>query len=74
VVCPIIAILGQVFALYLLFDNISVLAGTISYADLIGPIAIIAVVGALGYAFSLKRRNRAKFDMIGRMIDEGVTP
>jgi hypothetical protein len=22
----------------------------------------------------LKRRNRAKFDLIGRMIDEGVTP
>jgi hypothetical protein len=26
------------------------------------------------YALVLKRRNRAKFELIGRMIDEGVTP
>ena len=45
VVCPIIAIVGQVFAIYLLFKNIDVLAGTIGYVDLIGPIAIIGVVG-----------------------------
>jgi amino acid transporter len=74
VVCPIIAILGQVFAIYLLFANIDVLAGTIGYVDLIAPIAVIGVVGSLIYAMVLKRRNRAKFDMIGRMIDEGVTP
>jgi amino acid transporter len=74
VVCPIIAILGQVFAIYLLFKNISVLAGTISYVDLIGPIAGIVVIAALAYAVALKRRDRRKFDMIGRMIDEGVTP
>src|SRR5215212_397881 len=41
VLCPIIAIVGQVFAIYLLFKNIDVLAGTIGYVDLIGPIAII---------------------------------
>src|SRR5215218_9541592 len=74
VVCPIIAILGQVFAIYLLFKNIDVLAGTIGYVDLIAPIAVIVVVGALAYALMLKRQNRAKFDLIGRMIDEGVTP
>ena len=44
VLCPIIAIVGQVFAIYLLFKNIDVLAGTIGYVDLIGPIAIIGVV------------------------------
>jgi amino acid transporter len=74
VVCPIIAILGQMFAIYLLFKNIDVLAGTIGYVDLIAPIAVIVVVGALAYAMVLKRRDRAKFDLIGRMIDEGVTP
>jgi amino acid transporter len=73
-VCPIIAILGQVFAIYLLFKNIDVLAGTISYVDFIAPIAVIVIVGALVWAAALKRRNRAKFDLIGRMIDEGVTP
>ena len=71
VLCPIIAIVGQVFAIYLLFKNIDTLAGTIGYVDLIGPIAILGVVIGLGYAFVLKRTNRKKFDMVGRMIDEG---
>jgi amino acid transporter len=74
VLCPVIAILGQVFAIYLLFKNINVLAGTISYVDFIGPIAGFVVIAALVYALALKRRDRRKFDMIGRMIDEGVTP
>src|SRR5215212_10237570 len=73
VVCPVIAIAGQVFALYLLFANIDTLAGTIGYVDLIGPIAVVGVVIGLGYAFWLKRTNRKKFDLIGRMIDEGIT-
>jgi amino acid transporter len=74
VVCPVIAILGQVFAIYLLFKNINTLAGTIGYVDAIAPIAAVAVLGAVGYAYALKRSNRRKFDMIGRMIDEGITP
>jgi amino acid transporter len=74
VVCPVIAIVGQVFAIYLLFKNIDTLAGTIGYVDAIAPLAAIAVLGAVAYAVTLKRRNRAKFDMIGRMIDEGITP
>jgi amino acid transporter len=72
--CPVIAILGQVFAIYLLFKNIDVLAGTISYVDAIAPIAVVGVIGAIVYAVTLKRRNRTKYDMIGRMIDEGVSP
>jgi len=72
VLCPIIAIVGQVFAIYLLFKNIDVLAGTIGYVDLIGPIAIIGVLIGLGYAFFLKSTNRKKFEMVGRMIDEGA--
>ena len=72
--CPVIAIAGQVFAIYLLFKNIDTLAGTISYVDAIAPIAVVGVVGAILYAAVLKRRNREKFNMIGRMIDEGVSP
>ncbi len=71
-VAPIVAILGQVFALYLLFANIDTLAGTIGYVDFIAPIAVVGVILALAYALILKRTNRKKFDMIGRMIDEGV--
>jgi amino acid transporter len=74
VVCPVIAILGQVFALYLLFKNIDVLAGTIGYVDANAPIAVVGVNAAIAYAVTLKRRNREKYDLIGRMIDEGVSP
>jgi amino acid transporter len=71
--CPVIAIAGQVFAIYLLFKNIDTLAGTIGYVDLIAPIAVIVIVAAILYALWLKRSNRKKFEVIGRMIDEGVT-
>jgi amino acid transporter len=74
VVCPLIAIAGQVFAIYLLFKNINVLAGTIGYVDFIWPIAVAAVLGALGYAFWLKYHDRPKYELIGRMIDEGIAP
>src|SRR4029079_16502977 len=66
VLCPIIAIAGQVFAIYLLFKNIDTLAGTIGYVDLIAPIAVVVVVGSLLWALWLKRNNRQKFDVIGR--------
>jgi amino acid transporter len=74
IVCPIVAILGQAFAIYLLFKNIDTLAGTIGYVHAIWPIAVIGVLLAVGYAVWLKRADRPKFDKIGRMIDEGVTP
>jgi len=69
-ICPIIAILGQVFAIFLLFQNIDTLAGTISYASAIGPIAVILIIVALAYALILRSKNRAKFDTIGRVIDD----
>ncbi len=69
-ICPIIAILGQAFAIFLLFKNIDTLAGTISYASAIGPIAVILIIVALAYALILRSKNRAKFDTIGRVIDD----
>jgi amino acid transporter len=74
IVCPIIAILGQVYAIYLLFKNIHVLAGTITYADQIWWIAIAGVVVSAAYAFYIKANNREKYDLIGRVIDEGIVP
>lgn len=70
IICPIIAIAGQVFAIYLLFANIDTLAGTISYVDWIAPIAVAVVVLAILYAVVLRSTNREKFETIGRMIDD----
>lgn len=69
-ICPILAIAGQVFAIFLLFKNIDTLAGTISYVQAIAPIAVILVIVALVYAFVLRSTNREKFDTIGRVIDD----
>ena len=51
-VCPIIAILGQVYAIYLLFKNIDMIAGTISYVDFIAPIAVIVIVAVAVYRYT----------------------
>jgi amino acid transporter len=72
IVCPIIAIAGQIYAIVLLFKNIHVIAGTISYADQIWWIAILGVVVAAVYAFYLKYADREKYDLAGRVIDEGI--
>lgn len=74
IVCPIIAIVAQIYAIYLLFKNIHVIAGTISYADQIWWIAIVGVVVAAAYAFYIKANDREKYDLIGRVIDEGIVP
>ena len=70
VICPILAIVGQIFAIFLLFKNIDTLAGTISYVQAIAPIAVILVLAALAYALILRSKNREKFDSIGRVVDD----
>jgi amino acid transporter len=72
IVCPVIAIAAQIYAIVLLFKNIHAIAGTISYADQIWWIAIVGVVIAAAYAFYLKTQDREKYDLIGRVIDEGI--
>jgi tellurite resistance protein TehA-like permease len=74
IVCPVIAIAAQIYAIVLLFKNIHAIAGTISYADQIWWIAILGVVVAAAYAFYLKYADREKYDLAGRVIDEGVSP
>jgi amino acid transporter len=74
IICPIIAIAGQLVAIVLLFQNIHVLAGTINYADQIKWIAIAGVVVAGAYAYYIKYTDREKYDLIGRVIDEGIVP
>jgi amino acid transporter len=72
IVCPLIALVAQAFTIYLLFANIDVLAGTIGFVQWIKWLALAAVIGSLAYAFYLKSTNRKKYELIGRMIDEGA--
>lgn len=70
VICPIIAIVGQVFAIYLLFKNITAISFDITYTGWIMWIAIVVTAATIVYAFVLKSTNREKFDKVGRVIDD----
>ena len=69
-ICPIIAIAGQLFAIYLLFTNITAISFDITYTGWIVWIAVIITALAIVYALVLRSTNREKFDTIGRMIDD----
>ena len=69
-ICPIIAIIGQLFAIYLLFTNITAISFDITYTGWIVWIAVIITALAIIYALVLRSTNREKFDTIGRMIDD----
>ena len=70
--------------LYLLYDNLDFLAsGDILYIEkvfTIGPlffnwlgiIGVVLPLAALAYAFYLKNTNRAKYETMGRFVNEGV--
>ena len=69
---PAIAFITQAFVVFLLFDNIKFLGSGYSYANWLGPIDALVVVGGIGYAFYLRRRNREKYESAGRLINEGL--
>ncbi len=69
---PIIAFITQAYVVYLLFGNLSFLGSGYSYANWLGPIDALVVVGGIGFAFYLKYRKPAKYESAGRLINEGL--
>jgi amino acid transporter len=72
VLAPLISFVAQAVVLYLLFDNLTLIGGGIGYANILGPIDAGVFAVGVGYAVYLKRRNPARFDAVGRLINEGV--
>jgi amino acid transporter len=72
ILAPIIATLTQAYVLYLAIKNLSFLGSGYSYAKYLawGDLAIF--LAGLGYAFYLKRSDRAKYENMGRMINQGL--
>jgi hypothetical protein len=69
---PLVAFVTQGYVVYLLFKNIEFLGSGYGYAKILGPIdAVVFVLGIAG-AFWLKSRNRAKYDAVGRLVNQGV--
>jgi amino acid transporter len=72
ILAPIIATVTQAYVLYLAIKNLSFLGSGYSYAKWLawGDLAIF--LAGLGYAFYLKRSDRAKYETMGRMINQGL--
>jgi amino acid transporter len=72
ITAPLISLVSQAFVLYLAIDHLSFLGSGYSYAKWLcwGDLAIF--LGGLGYAFYLKSNDRAKYETVGRMINQGL--
>lgn len=71
-VAPLISAIGQAVILYLALKNLTFLGSGYSYAKwLVWGDLLIFLVG-LGYAFWVKSHDRAKYETIGRMINQGL--
>jgi amino acid transporter len=73
VACPIIAFVTQSYIVYLLFKNIDFLGSGYWYAKwLLGPIDLAVFLIGVAGAFWLKSRDRAKYDSVGRLVNDGI--
>jgi amino acid transporter len=72
ILAPLISLVGQGFVLYLAIDHLSFLGSGYSYAKWLcwGDLAIF--LAGLGYALYLKSNDRAKYETVGRMINQGL--
>jgi amino acid transporter len=72
ITAPLISAVSQAIVLYLAIKNLNFLGSGYSYAKWLcwGDLAIF--LAGLGYAFYLKSNDRAKYETIGRMINQGL--
>ncbi len=72
ITAPLISVVSQLIVLYLALKNLDFLGSGYGYAKWLcwGDLAIFLV--GLGYAFYIKTNNRAKYEQIGRMINQGL--
>lgn len=69
---PAISFVAQAIVLFLLFRNLDFLGSGYHYANYLGWIDLGIFALGLAGAFYLKRRDRARFDAVGRLINEGI--
>ncbi len=69
---PALSFVSQAFVVYLLFANFSSVAGTYPLAKWLGPIDAVVAVAGVGAAFWFKYRRPAKYELAGRLINEGL--
>jgi amino acid transporter len=69
---PVIATVTQALILYLAISHLDFLGSGYSYSKWLAWGDLAIWLGGLGYAFYLKRNDRAKFETVGRMINQGL--
>jgi amino acid transporter len=69
---PALAFVTQGYVVYLLFKNLLFLGSGYKYSEWFGPIDLLFVLLGVVGALYLRARNRAKYEQVGRLINEGL--
>jgi amino acid transporter len=72
ITAPLVAAVTQAYVLYLAIKNLKFLGSGYSYAKWLCWADLAIFLGGLAYAFYLKSQKRAKYETIGRMINQGI--
>jgi amino acid transporter len=71
-IAPLISVVGQLGVLAVAIWKIDFLGSGYHYAWYLVIVDVLVFVGGIGYAMYLKSSDRAKYETIGRMINEGL--
>ncbi len=69
---PVISVVAQIYVVYLAIKNLSFLATGVSWVNYLLYIDLIVFVGGVAWAFWIKSNDRAKYETIGRLVNEGL--
>jgi len=69
---PIIAAVTQAYVLYLAIDNLTFLGAGYWYAKWLCWLDLAIFIGGIAYALYVKSNDRAKYETIGRLVNEGL--
>jgi amino acid transporter len=74
VLCPIVGAIAQAWVLYLAIKNIDFIGSGYYYARYLAVADLAVFLFGVGYAYWLRSRDRARYEQIGRLINEGIAP
>ena len=69
---PVISVAAQIYVVYLAIKNLSFLATGVSWVNYLLYIDAIVFIGGVAWAFWIKSNDRAKYETIGRLVNEGL--
>ena len=69
---PVLAAVSQAYVLYLAISNLKFLGSGYGYAKWLCWADLVIFIGGLGYAYYMKSHDRAKYETVGRMINQGL--